>query len=156
VKNSKGSSKEVKKIWIFHHFFQWKMSEKQTTFFTINCAENLESPNQCYGENVVCFSDIFHWKKWWKIQIFFNSFELPFEFFTSDSQNSENVLSFSLPFLVKNVWKTNNVFHHKLCWKICSQPVTRTYFQNMSRIISPDLRNPTLYTFRVFLPSWDQ
>jgi hypothetical protein len=23
------------------------MSEKQTTFFTINCAENLESPNQC-------------------------------------------------------------------------------------------------------------
>jgi hypothetical protein len=25
------------------------MSEKQTTFFTINCAENLESPNQCMG-----------------------------------------------------------------------------------------------------------
>jgi hypothetical protein len=47
VKNSKGSSKEVKKIWIFHRFFQWKMPEKQTTFFTINCAENLESPNQC-------------------------------------------------------------------------------------------------------------
>jgi hypothetical protein len=23
------------------------MSEKQTTFFTINCAEKLESPNQC-------------------------------------------------------------------------------------------------------------
>jgi hypothetical protein len=25
------------------------MPEKQTTFFTINCAENLESPNQCCG-----------------------------------------------------------------------------------------------------------
>jgi hypothetical protein len=24
------------------------MSEKQTIFFTINCVENLESPNQCY------------------------------------------------------------------------------------------------------------
>jgi hypothetical protein len=24
------------------------MSEKQTTFFTINCAEKLESPNQCH------------------------------------------------------------------------------------------------------------
>jgi hypothetical protein len=23
------------------------MSEKQTTFFTVNCAEKLESPNQC-------------------------------------------------------------------------------------------------------------
>jgi hypothetical protein len=30
-------------------------------------------------------------------------FELPFEFFTSNSQNGENVLSFSLPFSVKNV-----------------------------------------------------
>jgi hypothetical protein len=29
------------------------MSEKQTTFFTINCAENLESPNQCIAETVV-------------------------------------------------------------------------------------------------------
>jgi hypothetical protein len=48
VKNSKGISKGVKKIWIFHCFFQWKMCEKQTTFFTINCAENLESPNQCW------------------------------------------------------------------------------------------------------------
>jgi hypothetical protein len=47
VKNSKGSSKGVKKIWIFHRFFQWKMPEKQTIFFIINCAENLESPNQC-------------------------------------------------------------------------------------------------------------
>jgi hypothetical protein len=27
------------------------MSEKQTTFFTINCAENLESPNQCERES---------------------------------------------------------------------------------------------------------
>jgi hypothetical protein len=25
------------------------MSEKQTPFITINCAENLESPNQCIG-----------------------------------------------------------------------------------------------------------
>jgi hypothetical protein len=24
------------------------MSEKQTTFFTVNCAGKLESPNQCY------------------------------------------------------------------------------------------------------------
>jgi hypothetical protein len=24
------------------------MSEKQTTFFTVNCAEKLEFPNQCY------------------------------------------------------------------------------------------------------------
>jgi hypothetical protein len=24
------------------------MSEKQTTFFTVNCAEKPESPNQCY------------------------------------------------------------------------------------------------------------
>jgi hypothetical protein len=26
------------------------MSEKQTIFFTINCAENLKSPNQCDAE----------------------------------------------------------------------------------------------------------
>jgi hypothetical protein len=32
---------------VFHYLFQWKMSEKQTTFFTINCAEKLEPPNQC-------------------------------------------------------------------------------------------------------------
>jgi hypothetical protein len=31
------------------YLFQQKMSEKQTTFFTINCAENLESPNQCFS-----------------------------------------------------------------------------------------------------------
>jgi hypothetical protein len=75
-------------------------------------------------KNVVCFSDIFHWKKWWKIQIFFTFSKLPFEFFTSNSQNSENVLSFSLPFSVEYVWKTNNIFHHKLCWKTwISQPV---------------------------------
>jgi hypothetical protein len=27
------------------------MSEKQTTFFTINCAEKFESPNQCLTNN---------------------------------------------------------------------------------------------------------
>jgi hypothetical protein len=29
------------------------MSKKQTTFFTINCAEKLESPNQCSGVGFV-------------------------------------------------------------------------------------------------------
>jgi hypothetical protein len=29
------------------------MSEKQTTFFTVNCAEKLKSPNQCVVQNVV-------------------------------------------------------------------------------------------------------
>jgi hypothetical protein len=33
----------VKKLWKFHHFFQWKMSEKQMTFFTVNCAGKIES-----------------------------------------------------------------------------------------------------------------
>jgi organic hydroperoxide reductase OsmC/OhrA len=32
------------------------MSEKQTTFFIINCAENLESPNQCEQEQVTASS----------------------------------------------------------------------------------------------------
>jgi hypothetical protein len=27
------------------------MSEKQTTFFAVNCAEKLESPNQCLQRN---------------------------------------------------------------------------------------------------------
>jgi hypothetical protein len=37
-------------------------------------------------------------------------------------------LSFSATFSVKNVWKTNNIFHHKLCWKTqISQPVTRDW-----------------------------
>jgi hypothetical protein len=43
--------KEAQKRWknsIFHCFFQWEMSEKQMTFFTVNCAEKLESLNQCY------------------------------------------------------------------------------------------------------------
>jgi hypothetical protein len=50
VKNSKESWKEVKKLWKFHHFFQSKMSEKQTTFFTVNCAGKFESTNQCNSE----------------------------------------------------------------------------------------------------------
>jgi hypothetical protein len=29
-------------------FFSRIYGEKQTTFFTVNCAENFESPNQCY------------------------------------------------------------------------------------------------------------
>jgi hypothetical protein len=33
-------------------------------------------------------------------------------------------LPFSLPFSVKNVWETNNIFRRKLCWKTwISQPV---------------------------------
>jgi hypothetical protein len=42
----------VKKLWKFHHFFHWKMSEKQTTFFTVNCAGKIDSVNQWY----LCFS----------------------------------------------------------------------------------------------------
>jgi hypothetical protein len=44
----------VKMFWVFHHLFRWKMSEKQTTFFTINCAEKLESPNQCSALYILC------------------------------------------------------------------------------------------------------
>jgi hypothetical protein len=36
-------------------------------------------------KNAVCFSDIFHWKKQWKIQVFFTFFELSLEFFTLNS-----------------------------------------------------------------------
>jgi hypothetical protein len=39
----------VKKLWKFHHFFQWKMSEKQTTFLTVNCAGKFESANQWHA-----------------------------------------------------------------------------------------------------------
>jgi hypothetical protein len=43
-------------------FFQGKMSEKQSTFFTVNCAENFESPNQCfprkYRQGCRLFSDL--------------------------------------------------------------------------------------------------
>jgi hypothetical protein len=38
------------------------MSEKQTTFFTINCAEKLESPNQCMASNTAgIYLKIFSW-----------------------------------------------------------------------------------------------
>jgi hypothetical protein len=35
-----------------YHFFKWKMSEKQTTFFTVNCAGKFESANQCSWKNL--------------------------------------------------------------------------------------------------------
>jgi hypothetical protein len=61
VKNSKENWKGVKKLWKFHHSFQWKMSEKQTTFFTVNYAGKIESANQwdiTWNERVNCSNNI--------------------------------------------------------------------------------------------------
>jgi hypothetical protein len=49
------------------------------------------------------FQTFFTEKSGEKFKKKFTSFELPFEFFTSNSKNSENILSFSATFSVKNV-----------------------------------------------------
>jgi hypothetical protein len=44
-------------------------------------------------------------------------------------------LKFSPPFSVKNVWKTNSILHHKLCWKTwISQPLGMQKFKAKVRI----------------------
>jgi hypothetical protein len=38
-------------------------------------------PAQFTVKNVICSSDIFHWKKWWKFESFFTPFQLSFRVF---------------------------------------------------------------------------
>jgi hypothetical protein len=49
------------------------------------------------------FQTFFTEKSGGKFKKKFTSFELPFEIFTSNTKNGENVLSFSATFSVKNV-----------------------------------------------------
>jgi hypothetical protein len=61
---------------------------------------------------MVKFSNLFH-----TFSTFFQVFHLKLEKWW---KSFENFTTFS----VKNVWKTNNIFYRKLCWKIwISQPV---------------------------------
>jgi hypothetical protein len=69
-----------------------------------------------YGEKCRLFFRHFSLKKWWNFETFFTPFQLSFNFFTSNWKSGEKALKIS---------KTNDIFHHKLCWKIwISQPVS--------------------------------
>jgi hypothetical protein len=61
-------------------------------------------------KNVVCFLDIFHWKKWWNFQSFFTSFQLSFKFFTSNRKSGENALGFPPSFQLKIDGKQTRFF----------------------------------------------
>jgi hypothetical protein len=77
-----------------------------------------------YGEKCCLFFTYFSPKKVVKNSKQFTILWVWGEKFKRKLKRGEKYLNFSPLFSVKNVWKTNNIFHYKLCWKSwISQPV---------------------------------
>jgi hypothetical protein len=68
------------------------------------------SQHNLQWKNVVCFSDIFHSKKWWNFESFFTPFQLYFEFFTLNWKSGENVLGFPPSFWLQIDGKQTTFF----------------------------------------------
>jgi hypothetical protein len=120
----------------FYRGFRWIITKQN--FFnlrlsTANCCNEKSLKNQL--------------NFWWELGM--NPYEFYFKFFILDStcNSGEKYLKFSPPFSVKNVWKTKDIFHCKLCWNMKPQYITNSTWAEYSSTLFSSLCLPIAYWY---------